>query len=117
MLAKNSDSSPKSNTVSTSSDTNSKQTVKQLASGTTVFDVRTAEEFATSHVKDATLLPLQDMQGGSLPQTAKDAPIAVYCRSGNRSGQATTLLKEQGYTNVTDLGGLDDLGNYGLSVQ
>ena len=46
----------------------------------------------------------------------KNQKIYVYCRSGRRSAIATETLKGMGYTNVTDLGGLGQLGQYGLRV-
>lgn len=95
----------------------SPQSTQRLAAGTVIYDVRTAEEYAAGHVANATSLPLQSIQAGSLPAVEKEAPIAVYCRSGNRSAQAATLLQQAGYSNVTDLGGLDNLSRYGLVVQ
>lgn len=78
----------------------------EVTSGAKLYDVRTADEYGTGHFAGATNWSLQDMQAGKLPNVAKDAKIFVYCRSGNRSGQATVLLKNAGYTNVTDLRGL-----------
>lgn len=89
---------------------------KSLVDSTIVYDVRTSAEYAVSHVADATLLPLSEIQAGNLPATAKDTPIAVYCRSGNRSSEAAALLSRAGYTDVTDMGGLDDISQYGLDL-
>ena len=80
-----------------------------------IIDVRTPEEYATSHAESAILLPIQDIERGKLPQGKKSDPIALYCRSGNRSSQAKIMLEKQGYTNVTDLGGLSDLKKHGLT--
>ena len=79
---------------------------ENITNGAKLYDVRTAEEFAAGHFANATNFPVETMQAGTLPDVAKDTQIYVYCRSGNRSGQATTLLKNAGFTNVTDLGGL-----------
>lgn len=87
-----------------------------LAEGTVVYDVRTEEEFAAGHAQDSVLLPLADIQSGKYPAVAKDDPIAVYCRSGNRSGQATAILKQAGYTNITDIGAFTSLQKYGLQT-
>jgi len=38
----------------------------------------------------------------------KDAPLFVHCLSGARSRQAATVLKQMGYTNVTNIGGIAD---------
>lgn len=90
--------------------------MRQLAAGTTVYDVRTPGEYAAGHVRGATLLPLQGIQAGKLPAVAKDAPIAVYCRSGGRSGQATAILTQAGHTNIVDIGGLTSTASYGLAM-
>ena len=89
---------------------------QSLAASATVYDVRTPEEYQVSHVEDAILLPLSDIQSGLYPTVEKTAPIAVYCRSGNRSATATQLLRSAGYSNVTDLGGIDEVEQYGLSL-
>lgn len=87
-----------------------------LASGTLILDVRTPEEYNSAHVASAALFPVTDLQAGKFPKVSKDSPIAVYCRSGNRSKVATLALKQAGFTNVTDIGGLDDLKKFGLSA-
>jgi phage shock protein E len=84
-----------------------------LTKGGQLLDVRTAEEYATSHIDGATNFSLQDMQQNKLPAVAKDTPIYVYCHSGNRSGQATQILKTAGYTKVTDLGALTHVQSIG----
>lgn len=90
---------------------------KQLPADAVLYDVRTAEEYAISHVKTAKLFPLASMQAGQLPDVPKDAPIAVYCRTGHRAGQAVELLKAAGYTNITNVGGLQNLSDYGLTAE
>ncbi len=74
-----------------------------------LIDVRTKEEYDSGHLDGAINIPyetvvetIQDMRS-----VAHDTPIIVYCRSGNRSGQAFTSLKNAGYTNVYDLGAMD----------
>ncbi len=79
---------------------------KDVAAGGKLYDVRTPEEFKLGHYENAINWPLQDITAGKLPDTAKDAKIYLYCESGSRSSQAAGLLKNAGYTNVTDLGGL-----------
>ncbi len=94
----------------------SNQTTTTLSPDTTVYDVRTPAEYADGHAKEAILLPLAAIQAGSYPSVDKDAPIAVYCRSGNRSSQAAKILKDAGYTNITDIGAYTNLSKYGLST-
>lgn len=82
-----------------------------------LYDVRTSQEFAAGHFAGAQNWSLQNMQAGRLPNIEKDTKLYVYCQSGNRSSQATTLLKNAGYTNVTDLGGLQDVKALGGTLQ
>ena len=73
-----------------------------VAQGAVLLDVRTAEEYAGGHAQDALNIPVEELSGriGELPT---DRAIIVYCRSGNRSSQANTLLCDQGF-DVYDLG-------------
>ncbi len=74
-----------------------------------ILDVRTQEEFNAGHIAGAILVPNEtiiDEQPELLPDL--DAEILVYCRSGNRSGQAANKLLAMGYTNVIDFGGIID---------
>ena len=83
---------------------------KSLSDSTTILlDVRTPEEYASGHFAGAVNLDVENIRAGKLPDSAKTQPLYIYCRSGNRSAQATELLKAAGYTAVTDLGGLDDV--------
>ncbi len=72
-----------------------------------ILDVRTQEEFDESHIPGATLLPLdsiESMAESVLPD--KDQLILVYCRSGNRSKQASELLTNLGYSRIVEFGGI-----------
>lgn len=75
----------------------------------TVFliDVRTKAEYDEGHVPGALLIPLNQIEQ-EIEKTAadKDAKIILYCRSGNRSGQAQAALERMGYTNVSNAGGV-----------
>ena len=87
---------------------------QKVTSGTAyLLDVRTSEEYNAGHFANATLYPVQTLEAGTLPPYAKDSTLYVYCRSGNRSAQASTLLKQAGFTNVIDLGGLTDVEQIG----
>ena len=73
---------------------------------TVLIDVRTAEEFATGHLQGATNLDLRAVDFDSrLASLAKGSTYAVYCHSGNRSGQALERMAAAGFTNVADLSG------------
>ena len=105
-----------SQTKSSDSPTNviSIQTItKDVAKGGQLVDVRTAKEYAVSHIEKAINLPLQDIQSSKFPIVSKDKPIYLYCRTGNRSSQATKLLKSAGFRNIVDLGGMGDVQTLG----
>ena len=76
------------------------------------IDVRSAEEYNTEHVAAAANIPYTEISGriGEVTRD-KDALIYVYCRSGRRSGIAQGTLEEAGFTNVVNLGGLEDAQN------
>lgn len=74
-----------------------------------IIDVRTPEEFAEGHVEDAESFPLQQMVAGEMPLHDVSEEIAIYCRSGVRAKQAVELMKQHGFTNVTEAGGLEDV--------
>ncbi|MFP4164711.1 MAG: thioredoxin domain-containing protein [Chitinispirillaceae bacterium] len=66
-----------------------------------LLDVRTPGEFSGGHIKDAKLLPLQQLSKriGEMKKY-KDRPIVVYCRSGNRSIPASQILIQNGFKEV-----------------
>lgn len=90
------------------SEVNEYETIKQeIEAGQAVMlDVRTAAEFASGHVAEADNLDVQAIQAGVLPDVEPAQKLYVYCRSGNRSAQAAALLKNAGFENIVDLGGL-----------
>lgn len=74
-----------------------------------VVDVRTKEEYEAGHIPGAVLIPNETIEGfppEELPD--KGAPILIYCRSGNRSYQASLKLLEMGYDFIYDFGGIND---------
>lgn len=108
--------SSQSNSQNTDSEAtaDSRQPVSAIPNDAYVLDVRTPEEYASGHATIAQNLPLQSLEAGTLPPVNKGQKIYVYCRSGNRSAQATALLREVGYTNLEDLGGVEDARAVGL---
>ncbi|MBH0128831.1 rhodanese-like domain-containing protein [Salinibacterium sp. NK8237] len=81
----------------------------ELTADTILIDVRTPAEYEAGHLEGATLL---DLNGGefaaALPTLDPNAEYAVYCKSGNRSGQAVALMEEAGFENVIDLGSIGE---------
>ena len=75
--------------------------------GAVLVDVREADEYAEGHIPDAVHLPLSAIQTAPQVLSDKDAPLYLYCLSGARSGRATAALKQMGYTNVRNIGGIN----------
>ncbi len=76
--------------------------------GAILLDVRTPEEYASGHIPDSCNLPLMEMELIEKAVPEKDAPIFLYCQSGNRSRQAKAILEQLGYCNVKNIGGIVD---------
>ncbi|NLD16563.1 MAG: hypothetical protein GX666_03165 [Tissierellia bacterium] len=77
-----------------------------LPDKTHLIDVRTAEEFSSGHVPGAINIPLDSIESDFVDSYEKDDIFILYCRSGNRSGQAAKILSENGYNLVFDAGGI-----------
>ena len=74
-----------------------------------IIDVRSLEEFNSGHISGAILLPLPRLAEEIIYLVPDlERPVILYCRSGNRSGQALDILTNMGYTNVYNLGGILD---------
>ena len=80
----------------------------EIAADTAVLvDVRDPDEFAAGHAENAKLIPLGDIRAGKFNED-KQRTIYVYCRSGSRAEEARTILQNNGYERVENLGGLVD---------
>lgn len=81
-----------------------------MAEGALIVDVRTPEEFSSGHYPGAVNIPHDSINKGleKLGIASGDA-IILYCRSGNRSGQAETALRTAGFDNAHNAGGLTAL--------
>ena len=74
-----------------------------------ILDVRTKEEYQEKHIPGAVNLPNETIGTEDIPELpAKEQLILVYCRSGNRSKQAAKKLSALGYTNIIEIGGIND---------
>ena len=82
-----------------------KETYKNAA----IVDVRTPEEFAGEHFPNAINIPLDQVAQRINEFKEMPKPIVAYCRSGNRSGMAVSILKQNGINDAINGGGLDDL--------
>jgi rhodanese-related sulfurtransferase len=76
--------------------------------GAFLVDVRTPGEFAEGNVKGSVNIPLDQVQNELAKFKAKEN-IVVFCRSGNRSGQAKSILEQNGFSNVTNGGTWQDI--------
>lgn len=74
-----------------------------------ILDVRTIDEYKSGHIPSAICIPNEAI-GSDIASVLpdKDQLILVYCRSGNRSKQAVEKLKDLGYTNLIEFGGIVD---------
>ena len=89
-----------------------------LQEGRLIVDVRTPGEYAAGHLVGAILLPHE----GAAEALARlvpdrDAPIALYCRSGRRSGLVQEELKTAGYTRAENWGGFEELAKTRAAVR
>lgn len=74
--------------------------------GAVLLDVRTPAEYAQGRVPGSRNLPLQELHKVDKIIKDRNTPVYVYCQSGARSRQSAILLKQMGYTDVSDLGGI-----------
>lgn len=73
-----------------------------------ILDVRTQAEYAQAHIPGAVCVPNETIGSEEIPALSdKDQLILVYCRSGNRSRQASEKLVKLGYTNIVEFGGIN----------
>ncbi len=78
----------------------------ETTDGAVLLDVRTEEEYRDGHIDGSINLPLDRIP--FIENTVKDksTPLYVHCYSGSRSGQAVSYLKQMGYTNAKNIGGI-----------
>lgn len=84
------------------------QGVKEYSTtdGAVLLDVRTPDEYRQGHIPGSKNVPLQSISKVAGMIDNKSTPISVHCLSGTRSRQAAAILKQMGYTNVKNIGGI-----------
>ena len=83
-------------------------TMMDEETGYIILDVRTAEEYSEKHIPGAINIANESIGTEDIPELPdKDQLILVYCRSGNRSKQASEKLVKLGYTNIVEIGGIN----------
>lgn len=81
----------------------------KIAAGARLVDVRTPAEFQDGSYPGAVNIPLALLPLRMQELEPKDKPIILFCASGARSGQGMRLLKQAGFTDVINAGGVDDM--------
>ncbi len=66
------------------------------AQGAIIVDVRTPQEFRNGHLQGAVNIPLDRIRNEVAALKKKQKPVILYCRSGNRSGMAKSILRAAG---------------------
>ena len=79
-----------------------------IANGAVIIDVRTAAEFNSGHIEGSKNIPLDSILDHIVKIQNLNKPIIACCRSGMRSGQATSILKQHGI-DIINGGGWEDL--------
>ena len=84
--------------------------IAAIESQALIVDVRTPEEFADGHYPGAINIPHDTiLEGLEQLGVTEETPVILYCRSGNRSGQAEQVLQKKGFTEARNAGGLEAL--------
>lgn len=73
-----------------------------------LIDVRTPAEFNSESVKGSINIPLAELQV-RMGEIKKDIPVIIFCQSGGRSRSGTGILKDNGFDNVVDGGGIGNI--------
>lgn len=74
------------------------------------LDVRSHDEFNSGHLPGAINIPHTEIATAIAElKLDKNTPIAIYCKSGRRAGLALEVLQQQGYSNLSNKGGYDQL--------
>ena len=83
-------------------------TMMEEETGYIILDVRTAQEYSEKHIPGAINIANESIGTEDISELPdKDQLILVYCRSGNRSKQASEKLVKLGYTNIVEIGGIN----------
>lgn len=84
-----------------------------------LIDVRTQGEYDEGHLAE-TDLQYNLMNGefqSQLDSLDKDETYYLYCRTGNRSGQAARIMKNAGFDKVYNVGGFEELVDAGFEAE
>lgn len=80
-----------------------------IGDDTVIIDVRTPAEYSEGHLAGAVNIDVSSPAFlDSVAELPNDGNYVVYCRSGNRSAQAATIMRDRGFKHVTDAGAVND---------
>ncbi len=81
----------------------------ELSQDAVIIDVRTPGEFASGHLEGAINIDVQSADfAAQVMELDKDGEYFIYCRSGNRSGQAIAQMNQMGFSDMTNGGSVAD---------
>ncbi len=95
---------------------NKDELVSYIKNNAFLVDVRTPEEFAEGHVSGSTNIPLDQVEN-QLEKFKNHSEIVVFCRSGNRSGQAKVILENNGFIHVLNGGTWQNVNDVKAAIQ
>jgi phage shock protein E len=82
--------------------------LEKIKAGAKVVDVRSPEEYRGGSYPGAVNIPLQEL-GRRLGEIPRDLPVVLFCASGGRSSVGARVLKQAGFADVVNAGGLGDM--------
>ena len=88
-----------------------------MEKGAKFYDVRSEDEFNAGNFGITDSLPIAELEAGILPELPKDTKIYVHCLRGIRSAKAVEILREAGFSQVYDLGGLEQVEAIGGKIE
>lgn len=78
----------------------------QATPGAVLLDVRSRESYARKRIPESRNLPLEELSRAKEVLPDLSVPLFVYAYGGETSARAVSRLKDMGYTQVHDIGGL-----------
>ena len=89
-----------------------------VSADTVIIDVRTPAEYDAGHLDGAVNIDVSSADFATeIAMLSTDGDYIVYCQSGNRSAQAVSLMREQGFKDVRDAGGISSAAETtGISI-
>ncbi len=90
----------------------------ELGADAVIIDVRTPEEYSAGHLDGAINIDVQSPEfAEQIMALDKDGEYFVYCRSGNRSGQAIAQMAQMGFSEMVNGGSVEEASSAtGLEV-